>query len=130
MPSVYVDTSALARILLDEPSAAAIERSLGDFNRLVASRLLRTELLRVALRAQLLDAANQLIREVALIPVGESILTRAETLPPPTVATLDAIHLATALDLSEAGELDGMMTYDKRLAAGAREHGIAVLSPR
>jgi hypothetical protein len=31
--------------------------------------------------------------------------------------------------LSEAGELGALMTYDKRLAAGAREHGIEALSP-
>jgi hypothetical protein len=31
--------------------------------------------------------------------------------------------------LSEANRLNALMTYDKQLAAGAREHGITVLSP-
>jgi len=48
---------------------------------------------------------------------------------PPTVATLDAIHLATAVSLSNAGKLDALMTYDKQLAIGAREHGLVVLAP-
>jgi predicted nucleic acid-binding protein len=43
--------------------------------------------------------------------------------------TLDAIHLATAVRLAGADQLDALMTYDKQLAEGAREHGIAVLSP-
>ncbi len=58
------------------------------------------------------------------------ILAAAETtLPPANVATLDAIHLATAVRLAEAGLLDAVMTYDLRLAEGARAHGLAVLAP-
>ncbi len=49
--------------------------------------------------------------------------------PPASVGTLDAIHLATAVQLAKAGKLNALMTYDKGLAAGAREHGITVLSP-
>jgi predicted nucleic acid-binding protein len=43
--------------------------------------------------------------------------------------TLDAIHLATSLRLAWAGEIDALMTYDRRLEQAAREHGLAVLSP-
>ena len=65
----------------------------------------------------------------SLIAIDEQTFTVAETIAPATVATLDAIHLATVVHLSTEGELDALMTYDKRLADGAREHGIAVLSP-
>jgi uncharacterized protein len=65
---------------------------------------------------------------VALIEIDDEILAKAETIPRATVATLDAIRLATAVRLSEAGELDALMTYDKRLADGARDHGLEVLS--
>ena len=61
--------------------------------------------------------------------MNELTLTASETLSPSTVGTLDAIHLATAVRLSKAGELNALMTYDKQLAAGAQEHGITVLSP-
>ena len=61
--------------------------------------------------------------------MDEEILTSAETLTPSTVATLDAIHLATAVRLAGENELDAIMTYDKQLATGAKEHGIAVVSP-
>ncbi len=129
MATVYVDTSALGRMLLDEPDATAIEDSLRAYDRRVASRLLRVELRRVGLRTNLLDGVGELLAEVALIPLDESVLTAAETVPPSTVATLDAIHLATAVRLAKAGELDAIMTYDGRLADGAREHGLTVLSP-
>jgi len=45
------------------------------------------------------------------------------------VATLDAIHLATALHAAQVSGLDALMTYDARLAAGAREHGLTALAP-
>lgn len=128
MPTVYVDTSVLGRVLLDEPDKPAIQRDLGSFDQ-VASRLLRVELQRVALRSGLLDRAHLLLRDVALVPLEETILASAESIPPSTVATLDAIHLATAVRMAEAGDLDAMMTYDKSLAAGAQEHGLEVLAP-
>lgn len=129
MSSVYVDTSALGRVLLDTAEASAIQRDLVRFDRRVASRLLRTEIQRVALRETLLDAVAPLLADISLIPLDDETLTAAETIDPATVATLDAIHLATAVRLSKAGKLDALMTYDKQLAAGAREHGLTVLSP-
>jgi predicted nucleic acid-binding protein len=129
VPAVYLDTSALGRVLLGEPDAAAVLRELGRFDQHLASRLLRIELRRLALRHDQLEAANQLLAAVALIPLEEALLTNAETVPPPTVTTLDAIHLVTALRLAEADLLDTVMTYDKRLASSARQHGLTVLTP-
>jgi predicted nucleic acid-binding protein len=126
---VYVDTSALGRLLLDETEKPLIEQELEAFARRAASSLLRVELRRLGLRHNLLDRVDPLLDGVLLVPLGRRIITTAETLTPSAVATLDAIHLATAVRLSQAGELDAMMTYDKQLAAGAREHGITVLSP-
>jgi predicted nucleic acid-binding protein len=73
--------------------------------------------------------ADQLLRGVALVPLDNSILDAAETLPSATVATLDAIHLATALELASGGVLEAVMTYDPRLAEGEEQHGLRVLAP-
>lgn len=129
MSLVYVDTSALGRSLLGEPDKPAIERALKAFASRISSSLLRVELRRLGLRRDMLDRVDPLLAGISLIPLDERILTAAETLTPSTVATLDAIHLATAIRLSTAGELDALMTYDGQLADGAREHGIMVLSP-
>lgn len=127
--AVYVDTSALGRVLVGEPDAPLVLRALDDFDALVASRLMRVELRRLALRQGLLDAAEALVAGVALIPLDDGVLLAAETVTPANVATLDAIHLATALRLSAAGVLDTVVTYDTRLADGAAEHGLRVLAP-
>jgi predicted nucleic acid-binding protein len=127
--AVYLDTSALGRVLLDEPDAPAIRHELGRFDRHLSSRLLGVELRRLGQREGMLVHAEELLSGKLLIPIDEEILTSAETLTPSTVATLDAIHLATALRLASENELDAIMTYDKRLATGAKEHGIAVMSP-
>ena len=129
MAGIYLDTSALGRVLLGEPETPAIIRDLDEFDQHIASRLLRVELRRLALREDRLHHADQLLSSIALLPLDEAILSAAETVPPATVATLDALHLATALRLADAGLLDAVMTYDARLAEGARQHGLAILAP-
>ena len=124
-----MDTSALGRVLLGEPNAAAVVRDLRDFDRHVASRLLRVELRRLALREGLLDHADQLLSGVSLLPLDEAVLDAAETVQPASVATLDAIHLVTALRLADQALIDTVLTYDTRLAGGARAHGLAVIAP-
>ena len=129
MSGLYIDTSALGRVLLGEPDAAAIVRNLREFDRHVASRLVRVELRRLALRQGLLDHADQLLSGVSLLPLDESVLDAAETVQPPSVATLDAIHLVTALRLADEALIDTVLTYDTQLAEGARSHGLAILAP-
>ena len=129
MSAVYIDTSALGRVLLWENDAALVLRALEEFDERISSRLLATELRRLALRHGLVNEANTLLEGVALRPLDEAILTAADELLPISVATLDAIHLATALRLADAGFVDAIMTYDERLTEGAREHGLDVLAP-
>ncbi len=129
MAAVYVDTSAVGRVLLGEPDAAAVLEALAGFDQHVASRLMRIELRRLALREDVLEDANRLLAGIALVPLDDAILTSAETVPPPVVATLDAIHLATAVALARADVLDTVMTYDRRFADGAEQHGLRVVAP-
>jgi predicted nucleic acid-binding protein len=116
-------------VLLGERDRAAILSAMGAFDLHVASRLLRIELRRLALRHGLLGDADQLLTGIGLSPLDDAVLTGAETTPPSTVATLDAIHLTTALQLADAGALDAIMTYDIRLTEGARQHRLMVLAP-
>lgn len=124
-----MDTSALGRVLLGEPDAAAVVRELREFDRHIASRLLRVELRRLALREGLLDHADQLLSGLSLLPLDQAVLDAAETVQPASVATLDAIHLVTALRLADEALIDTVLTYDARLADGARAHGLAVTAP-
>jgi uncharacterized protein len=126
--SLYVDTSALARVLLGQPDSLVIERELGRFDYRVSSRILGVELQRVALRTGV-SGGDELLEDIAFVRLDDVVLTAAEQIEPTNVATLDAIHLATAVRLHTDGELDAILTYDARLADGARHHGIAVLAP-
>jgi predicted nucleic acid-binding protein len=126
--AIYVDTSALGRILLGEPDAPLIRDALAQFDDWVSSHLLRVELRRLTLRAgQAAESAP--LTGVFLVALDEATLAAAETIEPSNVATLDAIHLATAVRLKSRGRLDAMLTYDLRLAEGARHHDIEVVSP-
>jgi predicted nucleic acid-binding protein len=136
----YIDTSALGRVLLNEPDKMAIELVLEEIDEAASSRLLWIELRRLARRyearaaaagesRQILQVAEELLRPIAAIPLEESLLAGSEIIPPVSVATLDAIHLATAVHLAEVSPLDLIVTYDQRLAEGAREHGLKVLAP-
>ena len=69
MAGVYVDTSALGRVLLGEPGAAAVLRDLGAFEQHLSSQLLRVELRRVALREGRLSDADRLV-DPGLPPAG------------------------------------------------------------
>jgi len=129
LAGVYVDTSAIGRVLLGEPDAGAVLQALHEFEQHVASRLLGIELRRLALREGLLEQADQLLTGVSLLPLDSAVLAAAETVRPATVATLDAIHLVTALRVRDAQLIDTVMTYDRRLAEGAREHGMSVIAP-
>lgn len=129
MPGLYLDTSALGRILLKEPGHEQTIDAIEDFERRVSSRLLRIELRRLAQRHSALAEADRLLADVALMPLSQSLLESAETVEPNNVATLDAIHLATALRLKEEGTAGTILTYDNVLADGARANGLDVLSP-
>ncbi len=129
MAGLYIDTSALARVMLGEPDTPAITAVLASFEQHFSSRLLAIELRRVALREAMPAVADALLGSVALVPLDEAILVHAETVMPATVATLDALHLATAIHLTNGGLVTTLLTYGERLAAGARAHGVPSLAP-
>lgn len=116
-------------MLLGESDQHVIVATLRGFDRRLTSRLLAVELRRLALREGLVEDAERLLEGTSLIPLDDEILNAAEGLHPANVATLDAIHLATALRLAADGAIDALMTYDRRLAEGARFHGLTVLAP-
>ncbi len=129
MSGLYLDTSAVGRVLLAEADSEAILAEAGRFERRMASRLLAVELRRLALRHRLRDPADRLLAAISLVPLSEATLAAAESIAPASVATLDAIHLAAALELFDADLIDTVLTYDERLAEGARHHGLTVLAP-
>jgi predicted nucleic acid-binding protein len=68
--------------------------------------------------------ARRRLLDVELIPLSAGVRQRAGSLS--GLRTVDAIHLATAL---EAPGLDAFYCYDARLGAVARAAGLPVRSP-
>jgi predicted nucleic acid-binding protein len=129
MSKLYLDTSALGRVLNRESAVTVVMEEIDRAEACLSSRLLRTELCRVALRENRLEFIEQLLADVSLVPIDESTLIAAETIRPGSVRALDAIHLATAVRLAADGVIDAVMTYDKRLAEAMRHHGLEVVAP-
>ncbi len=142
MRVLYADTSALARIYLqDEPdSDQLIELLLASPESVATSELSRLELARAVKSAEragkLPDVAPVLERVDAHLGTRIALIElRAKTVLPVArglvlqhrLGTLDAIHLAVAVEESEAlGEPLVFVTRDGEQAIAARELGFEV----
>ena len=127
----YLDTSALVKLVVAEPETPALRAWLRDADRApVACDLARTELLRAARRAapDRLVQARAVLDSLTLTTVTTALLEEASRLDPTELRSLDALHLAAALDLGD--DLVSLVTYDDRLASAARANGITVTAPR
>lgn len=129
---IYLDTSALVKLVVEEAETAALRRFIAgvDQQSLITSALSRAELLRAAHRqgSDTLAKAREVLDAITAITINEALLDAAGAIQPPTLRTLDAIHLATAAELG--AELRGFVAYDTRLLAAARQAAIPTLTPR
>jgi len=129
---IYADTCAAAKLFVAEPETLDLRQWLRgqDEPSLVSSALLGVELirlLRLARPAALPDAERFLSTDIDIVQVTPTILADAARVSPARLRTLDAIHLATALDLGSA--ITVMLCYDKRLAQAAQAAGLRVAHP-
>lgn len=69
--------------------------------------------------------ARQLLAGLDLIPLSGEIVERAALINPAELRTLDAVHLASALSLSDV--LTFFVAYDRRLRAAAEAAGLQVV---
>jgi len=141
---IYFDTCALIKLIRDDKDSPA----LGAFidarpgTRWFTSELARAELARAIRRVnhdnhgKLTDGqrlrkelgyAESLWDRLDLVPVSTRVLDDAGALDQPFLRTLDAIHLATAKSVGNT--LAAFVTYDKKLAAAAKQAGLQALSP-
>jgi predicted nucleic acid-binding protein len=127
--SVYLDTSAAAKLLVEEAESEALAGFLdgiGYEHDVVSSALLETELRRLAVRLELdQSAVTDLLARVDLVDPPRSLFHEAGLLPGPHLRSLDALHLATALRVGA----DTLVAYDARLLDAAHSLGLVVSSP-
>ncbi|MGC9155457.1 MAG: type II toxin-antitoxin system VapC family toxin [Ferrimicrobium sp.] len=126
----YLDTSAAAKLVMAEPDSPAMARwAAVHESQVIASDLLRTELLRATRRAapDRVQRARSVLDALTLLSLTSATFERAAILDPQQLRSLDALHIAVALELGD--ELDGIVTYDERMAAAAASYGIGVIMP-
>ena len=128
---IYLDTSAFVKLIRGERETPALQAFLSDRSAgpLVSSALLVVETRRAILREapDQLTRADLLLTRIDQVEVTRSVLEAASRLPDPALRSLDAIHLATALQLE--GDLEALVTYDSRLAAAAARQKLPVVTP-
>jgi uncharacterized protein len=127
---LYLDSSALVKLVVEEAETRALEALVATFAAAVSSVIVAIEVPRVARRTGVLDVearADRLVARLDLLELTDAIVTSSASLDPPALRTPDAIHLASALSLG--AELDGFAVYDDRLRAACRAAGLNVLSP-
>lgn len=125
---LYLDTSAAVKLVLAERESLALRACIGDQD-WASSALLRTELPRALVRVDpaVVPRAIDVLARVSLLVIDTQVLDTAARLAPPTLRSLDAIHLASALELRD--ELTAFVAYDDRLLAAASALGMPVASP-
>lgn len=131
----YADTSALVKLVRDEPESRPLRAFVAGAD-IVSCELVLTEIPRAIRHAAahdprldldlLMGRAGQLVIALALVPLDRALLLAAGALSEPSLRALDAIHVAAAASL---GPLDGFVTYDQRQAAAARLAGLRTYSP-
>lgn len=135
--TAFIDSSVLLRKLFGERHPLAEGTRI---RRAFASRLLPVEIGRIIDRArlardiddqQVVDLHSELrriLRSIELRALTDAILDRAGGPMPTVVGSLDALHLATALDVAaRLGERLVLATHDEQLARAARASGLDVI---
>ena len=127
---VYLDASALVRLVLAEPGWEALAEYLAANPERVVSAIAVTEVRRAVLRSGGSVArarrAEDVLARVDLVAVTADILRRAGDLRPTSLRTIDAIHVATAMEI---GPIVALATYDHRLAEAALANGLQIAAP-
>jgi len=127
--ATYLDSSAIVKLVVDEPESAALRRYLRRRRPLVSSALARTEVARalLPLGPEAVRRGHDVLARIDLARVNDRVLLAAGKLLPADLRSLDAIHLATAQEFGS--DLARIVTYDDRMAAAARALGFTVSVP-
>jgi uncharacterized protein len=131
---IYLDSSAIVRLVRQEQWSAELEQYLDELDPSTVgatSAVGFVEVHRVLVRAEV-DAttrrmARSLLHDLARIDLNETVLEQAYALPDKHLRALEAIHVASAIQLAPV--LAAMVSYDRRMLDAARFAGLPVAAP-
>jgi predicted nucleic acid-binding protein len=126
--AVFLETSALLRMLFGEEGGDYVAKRLRQSDRAIASRLIRVEAERALIRlslehrgsqGQLLDMERELKRlwpKLDFIEMTREICELAGRIAPRSrLRSQDAIHLATFFRIKELDPKIELLTFDERI---------------
>ena len=144
---LYLDASALVKLVIDEPESGALRREIMGERLAATSTIAIVEMHRAVRMSnpspRALEDARRVLGEAWLVELDGELLEEGggggappnppprprppppPPPPPPRLRTLDAIHLATALRVRP----DALLAYDRRLLGAAAAAGLSVASP-
>lgn len=129
--TVYVESSALAKLLVKERESVALADHLVERaargQRTATAYLTETELRRFAIREEIgQEHVTDLLDRVDLLELDAAVYRSAGVLDGKHLRSLDALHVAVALR-ADAREF---VSYDDRQLAAADQAGLNTVSPR
>ena len=132
---IYLDSSALLKRVIHEPSSEQLRAELRAFVNaqatLMASQLASIEVSRaVRVRfgigyAAAADIVDKAMSGVAQYPMEDEVVNLGKRIDPNALRSLDAIHVASAMLL----DADLLITYDKRMADAGQHNGLRCSAP-
>ena len=128
---IYLDSAALVKLVRVEAATTELVEWLNarSGQPLVSSALAEVEVPRALRRVapEALTAVPATLSRLYRLEIDASVRAAAAALTNPDLRSLDAIHLATALEMGP--DIDAFVTYDARLFRAAEEAGLPVARP-
>ena len=126
MSVLYLDASAITKLLIAEPESEALLSAVRG-NTLISSRVVVVEVGKAVGRVDPSVDPQPVLARLAFVEMDADLALIAAGTGSAALRALDAIHVASALRVG--GEIAGFVTYDDRQAAAARSAGLTVVSP-
>lgn len=124
--SLYLDASAITKLVVDERESAALERLVAG-KALATGRVAVVEVTKAVARADPGADPWGVLSRLAFVELDADLARLAGATGGPALRALDAVHVASALRL--VPEIEAFVTYDDRQADAARAAGLDVVSP-
>lgn len=124
----YLDASAILKLIIEEKESNKLEKFIKTKS--CTSKISRIEVMRVINRTipEASESAQQILARFDYVNITDLVIRTAESfLGLPTLRSLDSIHVASALSISN--EIEGIISYDKKMITNAKSLGLLVYSP-